>query len=96
MARRATPRSCGEGERLRYLGIGLVYVWRYTFGLLVPSGTCKYHPSCSQYALDAFRERGLIVGVGLTVWRLLRCNPWSHGGVDPVPPKPDGRGERHA
>jgi uncharacterized protein len=43
---------------------------------------CKYHPSCSQYALDAFREFGLSRGLALACWRLLRCNPWSHGGVD--------------
>ncbi len=43
---------------------------------------CKYHPSCSQYALDALREYGLARGVVLAAWRLLRCNPWSHGGVD--------------
>ena len=43
---------------------------------------CKYHPSCSQYALDALREHGLARGVILAAWRLLRCNPWSHGGVD--------------
>jgi uncharacterized protein len=43
---------------------------------------CKYHPSCSQYALDALREYGLFRGLVLAGWRLLRCNPWSHGGVD--------------
>jgi putative membrane protein insertion efficiency factor len=43
---------------------------------------CKYHPSCSQYALDALREHGLARGTVLATWRLLRCNPWSHGGVD--------------
>jgi putative membrane protein insertion efficiency factor len=43
---------------------------------------CKYHPSCSQYALDAFEEFGLVRGAVLAGWRLLRCNPWSHGGVD--------------
>jgi putative membrane protein insertion efficiency factor len=43
---------------------------------------CKYHPSCSQYALDALREFGVIRGLALAGWRLLRCNPWSHGGVD--------------
>jgi uncharacterized protein len=43
---------------------------------------CKYHPSCSQYALDALREYGLVRGLVLATWRLLRCNPWSHGGVD--------------
>ena len=43
---------------------------------------CKYHPSCSQYALDALREFGILRGVALACWRLLRCNPWSRGGVD--------------
>ena len=43
---------------------------------------CKYYPSCSQYALDALREHGPLRGLVLTGWRLLRCNPWSHGGVD--------------
>jgi putative membrane protein insertion efficiency factor len=43
---------------------------------------CKYHPPCSQYALDALREYGFVRGVVLTAWRLARCNPWSHGGVD--------------
>jgi putative membrane protein insertion efficiency factor len=52
---------------------------------LVPAtvgGRCKYHPSCSQYALDALREHGFLRGTVLVVWRVLRCNPWSHGGVD--------------
>ena len=45
---------------------------------------CKYHPSCSAYALQAIRTYGILRGVVLAVWRLLRCNPWSHGGFDPV------------
>ena len=69
---------------MRYLGIGLVQVWRHTFGLLTPEGTCKYHPSCSQYAIDAFSELGLVRGSIVAGWRILRCNPWSHGGVDRV------------
>ena len=43
---------------------------------------CKYHPTCSQYAVDAVREFGVMRGTVLATWRLLRCNPWSHGGVD--------------
>ncbi len=43
---------------------------------------CKYHPTCSQYALDALREFGFLRGSVLAAWRLLRCNPLSHGGVD--------------
>jgi uncharacterized protein len=67
---------------VKYLGIGLVHVWRSTFGLLTPEGTCKYHPSCSQYALDALHKHGLLRGTVKAAWRLLRCHPWSHGGVD--------------
>ena len=69
---------------MKWLGIAAVQAWRYTFGLLTPPGTCKYHPSCSQYAIDAFRELGLVRGGILAGWRILRCNPWSHGGVDRV------------
>ena len=43
---------------------------------------CKYHPTCSRYALDALREYGVVRGLVLAGWRILRCNPWSHGGVD--------------
>jgi uncharacterized protein len=43
---------------------------------------CKYHPTCSRYAADALHEHGLLRGLVLTGWRLARCNPWSHGGVD--------------
>jgi putative membrane protein insertion efficiency factor len=45
---------------------------------------CKYHPSCSAYALQAIRTYGVLRGLVLAGWRLLRCNPWSHGGLDPV------------
>jgi hypothetical protein len=45
---------------------------------------CKYHPSCSAYAVQAIRRYGILRGVVLAGWRLLRCNPWSHGGFDPV------------
>jgi uncharacterized protein len=44
--------------------------------------TCKYHPSCSEYASLSWREFGLVQGTLKAAWRLLRCNPWSRGGVD--------------
>lgn len=47
--------------------------------------TCRYYPTCSAYAVTALRRRGAVVGTVLTVWRLLRCNPWSDGGLDYVP-----------
>ena len=68
---------------MRYIGIALVWSWRLTFGALFPT-TCKYHPSCSQYAIDALRTHGLLRGSARAAWRLVRCNPWSLGGVDRV------------
>ncbi len=65
------------------LGVGLVWAYRVTFGALFPT-TCKYHPSCSEYAVQALRRHGLVRGSLLAGWRLLRCNPWSRGGFDPV------------
>ena len=49
---------------------------------IASASTCKYHPSCSQYASDALRKYGPLKGSLKAAWRLLRCNPWSHGGVD--------------
>jgi uncharacterized protein len=45
---------------------------------------CKYYPSCSEYAAQAITKFGILRGLVLAGWRVLRCNPWSHGGVDPV------------
>jgi hypothetical protein len=45
---------------------------------------CKYEPTCSRYALQAIERYGVLRGIVLAGWRLLRCNPWSHGGYDPV------------
>jgi uncharacterized protein len=45
---------------------------------------CKYYPSCSEYAVQAISKFGILRGLVLAGWRLLRCNPWSHGGFDPV------------
>jgi putative membrane protein insertion efficiency factor len=49
---------------------------------LLPANTCKFHPTCSEYAVLAIRRYGVIRGVPMAVRRLLRCHPWSHGGVD--------------
>lgn len=49
---------------------------------------CKYMPTCSQYAVEAIEEWGVIRGLALAIWRVLRCNPFSKGGFDPVPDNP--------
>lgn len=45
---------------------------------------CRYHPTCSAYGLGQIQQRGVWFGSVLTIWRILRCNPWSAGGIDPV------------
>jgi uncharacterized protein len=67
---------------VKYVGLVPVYLYRLLVSPLVPAGTCKYHPTCSQYAVDALKKHGLVKGTAKACWRLLRCNPWSHGGVD--------------
>ena len=62
----------------------LVYLWRYVVAAFLPPASCKYHPSCSQYALDAVRRHGVLKGSAKAGWRLVRCNPWSRGGYDPA------------
>lgn len=47
--------------------------------------TCKYYPTCSQYAYEAILKYGAFRGLFLATWRIIRCNPWSKGGYDPVP-----------
>ena len=47
---------------------------------------CRYYPTCSAYGLGQIQQRGVVVGSVLTVWRILRCNPWSAGGMDQVRP----------
>lgn len=59
--------------------------YQYLISPMLPP-SCKYYPSCSEYAATALRRFGLLKGAWLTLRRLLRCNPWSHGGVDHVPP----------
>jgi uncharacterized protein len=66
---------------VRRLFVAPVRFYQRAISPAIPS-RCKYHPSCSQYAVDAVRRYGVLRGIVLAGWRLLRCNPWSHGGVD--------------
>ena len=68
---------------MSWIGVALVYAWRYSLGLLTPAGTCKYHPSCSEYTIQAINQYGPLSGAARGVWRICRCNPWSRGGFDP-------------
>lgn len=59
-----------------------VKLYRKYLSPLKPTPTCRFTPSCSQYAIDAVREWGIVVGTVLTLFRLIRCNPFSKGGDD--------------
>lgn len=52
---------------------------------------CKYYPTCSSYAIEALEVHGAVKGSLLAIWRILRCNPFSKGGYDPVPAKKKNR-----
>ena len=72
---------------MKYLCIWLIRFYQKYLSRLKPYPTCRFRPTCSAYALEAFRKRGFFVGFYLTVSRVLRCNPFSTGGWDPVPEK---------
>ena len=64
-----------------------IHLYRWTLSPLLPRA-CRFHPSCSAYALEALREHGPFGGFLLAVRRLGRCHPFNPGGLDPVPPRP--------
>ncbi len=66
---------------LRALATALIRFYQRAISPALPQ-RCKYHPSCSHYAIDAIRAYGILRGSALAAWRLLRCNPFSHGGLD--------------
>ena len=66
---------------LRGIFAAPIRLYQRTLSPALPA-RCKYHPSCSEYAVQAVRRYGVLRGAVLAGWRLLRCNPWSHGGVD--------------
>ncbi len=83
---------------LRLVATAPIRFYSRVISPLVPA-RCKYEPSCSHYAVHAVRRFGVLRGLVLSGWRLLRCNPWSHGGFDPVEaqrlfPLPRGQGPR--
>jgi putative membrane protein insertion efficiency factor len=62
-----------------------VHVYRVALSPMKRGPSCRFLPTCSEYAIDAVKQRGIVVGTALATWRILRCNPLFHGGYDPVP-----------
>ena len=71
--------------------LGMIKFYRRYLSPLKGPWHCIYYPTCSQYGLEAIERFGALKGGALTVWRVLRCNPWSRGGYDPVPEKKEKR-----
>ncbi len=69
----------------RNLGVLVLRGYRAVISPLY-GDVCRYYPSCSAYGLGSVQQRGLVVGSALTAWRILRCNPWTAGGIDEVRP----------
>ncbi|MBO4433055.1 MAG: membrane protein insertion efficiency factor YidD [Clostridia bacterium] len=69
-----------------YLLEGMIKLYSKAISPFKPP-SCRFIPTCSQYALEAIRVHGAFKGSALAAWRILRCNPFCKGGYDPVPPK---------
>ena len=76
----------------RSILMGLVRAYKAAVSSWLPP-SCRFVPSCSDYALEALQRKPLLVGLGLIVWRLCRCQPLCRGGFDPVPGGPDKPGK---
>lgn len=71
---------------MKYPLLALIKLYQWTISPLL-GPVCRYYPSCSHYGYTSIDRHGAIKGTALTAWRILRCNPWSPGGVDHVPPR---------
>ena len=70
---------------MKYVLLWMIRFYRKYLSGMKGGCTCKYYPTCSQYGLEAIEKYGALKGGVLAVWRVLRCNPFSKGGYDPVP-----------
>ena len=69
---------------MKHIMIWLISLYRKFISPLKPP-CCRFTPTCSAYAIEAFQKRGFFAGLILTTWRIIRCNPFGRGGYDPVP-----------
>ena len=70
---------------MKRLLISIIRFYKKYISCLKGRPTCRFTPTCSNYAIEALEKYGFFKGMALTVWRILRCNPFSKGGYDPVP-----------
>lgn len=79
------PVSAALGFILRYFFIFLVKIYQYVISPVLPN-SCRYTPTCSQYAIEAFKTHNILKALWFTTRRVVSCNPWGGSGKDPVPP----------
>jgi hypothetical protein len=69
----------------RILLLAMIRGYQFVISPVLPKDTCRFYPTCSHYSYQAIYKHGAIKGTGLSIWRVLRCNPYNDGGFDPVP-----------
>lgn len=73
------------GNKLKKLAIFLIKIYKYCFSLLLGQYKCRFHPTCSNYAIEAIEKKGLLKGIFLGILRILKCHPFSKkSGYDPL------------
>jgi putative membrane protein insertion efficiency factor len=80
---RDLPMTLGNLPRLPLLAV--IRFYQLTFSRAIPQGSCRFYPTCSHYGYQAIYRYGIFKGGWLATWRILRCQPFSRGGYDPVP-----------
>lgn len=70
---------------IKKIALSCIRFYQNYLSVMKGGGTCKFKPTCSQYAIEAIEKYGVMKGGLLAAWRILRCNPFSKGGYDPVP-----------
>jgi putative membrane protein insertion efficiency factor len=69
---------------MKAMALGTIRLYKRFISPVLPPG-CRFQPTCSEFGYEAIERHGVIKGIALTAWRLLRCNPFNRGGYDPVP-----------
>ncbi|MFY9381552.1 MAG: membrane protein insertion efficiency factor YidD [Eubacteriales bacterium] len=79
---------------MKRLAVCLIRLYQRYISPLKLRPSCRFVPTCSEYAIEAIEKRGFFLGMFLAIWRILRCNPFCKGGVDPVPEKKSKSGDK--
>ncbi|NLM56702.1 MAG: membrane protein insertion efficiency factor YidD [Clostridiales bacterium] len=79
---------------MKKVTVCLIRLYQRYISPLKSRPSCRFVPTCSEYAIEAIEKRGFFIGTLLAIWRILRCNPFCKGGIDPVPEKKSKRSDK--